>query len=170
MIISIIGVGFVSFGDSKIIDTGVKGDIIILCTVWLWAIYTIIIKILADKGIKGFIVTRKLFFYSLIEMIIPVILRADFAKEKFTPITILGIAYLGIFASALCYCTWNRAAERLGPVTTAKYLFIMPAITLIAQVIVKMSALNILAVFGMALILLGLYCSGRKQPEMESKD
>lgn len=165
MIISIIGVGFVSLGDSIILDTGLKGDIIIFCTVWLWAIYTIIIKILADRGFKGFAVTRKLFFYSLLEMAIPLILKADLTREKFTTPTILGIVYLGVFASAVCFYTWNRAAERLGPVTTAKYLFIMPAITLIAQVVVKMSKLSIPALFGMALILVGLYVSERKQEE-----
>ncbi len=162
MIISIIGVGFVSFGDSRILDTGLKGDIIIFCTVWMWAIYTILVKILADRGIKGFAVTRRLFFYSLLEMAIPLILKADFSREKFTLPTIAGIVYLGLFASAVCFYTWNRAAERLGPVTTAKYLFIMPAITLIAQVIVKMSALSVPAVFGMALILLGLYVSEKR--------
>ena len=162
MIISIIGVGFVSFGDSRILDTGLKGDIIIFCTVWMWAIYTILVKILADKGIKGFAVTRRLFFYSLLEMAIPLILKADFSREKFTVPTIAGIVYLGLFASAICFYTWNRAVEKIGVVTTAKYLFIMPAITLIAQVIVKMSALSIPAVFGMALILVGLYVSEKK--------
>ncbi|MCQ2461435.1 MAG: DMT family transporter [Clostridia bacterium] len=165
MIVSIIGVGFVTFGDSKILDTGLKGDLIIFCNIWLWAIYTIIIKVLADKGIKGFEVTRKLFFYSLVEMAIPLIITADLSREKFTVSTIAGILYLGIFASAVCFYTWNRAAERLGPVTTAKYLFIMPAITLIAQVVVKMSKLSIPALFGMALILVGLYVSERKQEE-----
>lgn len=168
MIISIIGVGFVTFGDSRILDTGLKGDLIIFCTVWLWGVYTIIIKILANKGRKGFEVTRKLFFYSLIELSIPFAFQADFEKTEFTTEAILGIAFLGIFASAVCFYTWNRATERLGPVTTAKYLFLMPAITLIAQVIVKMSKLSMPALFGMALILLGLYCSGRKQAEMTS--
>ena len=163
MLISIIGVGFVCFGDSKILDTGLKGDLIIFGTVWLWALYTITIKILADKGFKGFAVTRKLFFYSLVEMAIPVAVSADFAREKFTASTLIGIVYLGVFASAICFYTWNRAAERLGPVTTAKYLFIMPAITLIAQIVVKMSAISLPAIFGMALILLGLYISSIKK-------
>lgn len=162
MIVAILGVGFVSFGDAKVIETGLKGDLLIFGTVWLWALYTVIIKVLSDKGFSGFLITRKLFFYTLIEMIIPAILFADYSKEKFTVSSIIGILYLGIFASAVCFYTWNRAANKLGPITTAKYLFVMPVITLLAQIIVKMSKVSILAFIGMALILLGLYISNIK--------
>lgn len=166
MIVSIIGVGFISFGDSKIIDTGLLGDMIILFVIWLWAIYTIIIKILSEKEIKGYLLTRKLFFYSLIEMLIPVILTFDVKKSDFSVNNIGGLVFLGIFASAICFFTWNLSVEKLGPVTTSKYLFVMPIITLVAQIVTGMSELSIIAVNGMCLVLAGLIFS---QPDMELK-
>ncbi|MCQ2489297.1 MAG: DMT family transporter [Clostridia bacterium] len=163
MLISIVGVGFVSFGDSRILDTGLKGDLIIFCTVWLWAVYSIIISVQASRGHNGVEVTRKLFFYSLVEMAIPVAFTCDVSRSDFTIKSIIGLVFLGIFASAICFYTWNRAVEKIGVVTTAKYLFVMPIITLIAQVILKVSEFSIIAVFGMALILLGLFVGEKRK-------
>ncbi len=159
MIVSIIGVGFISFGDSQILETGLLGDMIILFVIWLWAIYTIIVKILSNKEIRGYVLTRRLFTYSLLEMAIPVILTFDVSKSDFTKDTVFGLLFLGLFASAICFYTWNVAVDKLGPVTTSKYLFVMPVITLIAQIVTGMSKLSIIAVNGMFLILAGLVFS-----------
>ncbi len=170
MIISIIGVGFISFGDSKVIETGLVGDMIILGIIWLWAIYTILVKILSQRGYRGYMITRKLFFYSLVEMFIPVLFTVDVKMSDFTVPNILGLAFLGVFASAICFYTWNTSVERLGPVTTSKYLFIMPIITLLAQMALKMAGFSYVALIGMCLILLGLFISEKNSGEEATKD
>ncbi|MBQ0136166.1 MAG: hypothetical protein KBS43_05480, partial [Oscillospiraceae bacterium] len=38
---------------------------------------------------------------------IPLIITADLSREKFTVSAIAGILYLGIFASAVCFYTWD---------------------------------------------------------------
>ena len=52
MLISIVGVGLICFGDSKKIETGLLGDVIIICSIWLWAVYSIIVKKIAQFGLQ----------------------------------------------------------------------------------------------------------------------
>lgn len=162
MVVSIVGVGFICFGDSTKIETGFIGDMIIFCTVWLWGVYSIIVKKIADFNLPGFAVTRRIFFYSILEMAVPMIITGDIKKSDFTAGNVLGLLYLGIFASAICFYTWNRSVDKLGTITTSKYLFILPAITFFAQLIYNKSAVSMVAVVGMAIILLGLFISEMK--------
>lgn len=162
MVVSIVGVGLVCFGDSTKIETGVLGDMIIFCTVWLWGVYSIIVKKIADFGLPGFAVTRRIFFYSLLEMAVPMIITGDLSKSDFTLGNVSGLLYLGVLASAICFYSWNRCVDKLGTVTTSKYLFILPAITFVAQIVYNKSAVSFAAVMGMIVILFGLFISETK--------
>lgn len=162
MVVSVVGVGLVCFGDSTKIETGVLGDMIIFCTVWLWGVYSIIVKKIADFGLPGFAVTRRIFFYSLLEMAVPMIITGDLSKSDFTLGNVSGLLYLGVLASAICFYSWNRCVDKLGTVTTSKYLFILPAITFVAQIVYNKSAVSFAAVMGMIVILLGLFISETK--------
>ena len=159
MIISLIGVFLICFGDSKTIETGLLGDIIILCSIWLWAVYSVIVKVIYKFDFDGLLVTRRIFMYSVIAMI-PFILTESKPLNYsllLKPDIILNIAFLGIFASAICFWTWNMSVNSLGATTTSKYLFVMPVITLAAQSVYDRSMVGIASVIGMLIILLGLF-------------
>ncbi|NLL63589.1 MAG: DMT family transporter [Ruminococcaceae bacterium] len=166
MLISIAGVGLISFGDSKALETGLLGDVIIFCTVWLWAVYSILVKKIDDFGFPGFAVTRRIFFYALVVMIVPISLTADVSVSDFTVSSIANLLYLGVLASALCFYTWNRAVARLGTITASKYLFIMPIITFFAQLVYNKSVVGVASTIGMATILLGLFISEQKSGDV----
>lgn len=158
MMIALAGVFLVTFGDSKTIRTGLLGDLIIFFSVWLWAIYSIIVKKIAAYGYSGFLVTRRIFFYALLIMI-PIMIPKMSSIDTTALLSVSGVGnflYLGVFASAVCFATWNRSVDKLGATTTSKYLFVMPVITLVGQMIYNKSAIGIFAVFGMVLILIGL--------------
>ena len=107
-------------------------------------------------------------------MAIPMIITGDFKKSDFTAGNVLGILYLGIFASAICFYSWNRSVDKLGTITASKYLFILPTITFFAQLIYNKSAVSVAAVVGMVIILLGLFISEmkftKKQDEKTEKN
>ena len=103
MLISIVGVGLICFGDSKKIETGLLGDVIIICSIWLWAVYSIIVKKIAQFGLPGLVVTRRIFFYSLAVMLVPVIITGNIQRSNFTLPSVLSLLYLGVFASAICF-------------------------------------------------------------------
>lgn len=158
MLISLAGVFFISFGDAKTIETGLRGDVIIFCSVWLWAVYSVLVKKIAAFGYPGFLVTRRIFFYALAVLAPAMASRLDEINFAYLlkPVCIANFAFLGVLASAVCFMTWNRCVDRLGAIVTSKYLFVMPVITLVGQVIYNSSQIGGTAVLGMALILAGL--------------
>lgn len=158
MVVSLVGVFFICFGDSKTVETGIVGDLIILGSIWLWAVYSVLIKKMSEFGFHQVQQTRRLFFYSLIFMLPFMLLRKNptapsvfFEKE-----CLFHLIFLGVFASAICFAGWNHAVEKLGATTTSKYLFIMPLITLIGQALYNQSALGKEALIGMLVTLLGI--------------
>ena len=82
----------------------------------------------------------------------------DFERIKSVarPEIFINLLFLGIFASAICFMTWNRSVEKLGATTTSKYLFISPIITLIAQSLFYKTAVGTAALVGMAVTLVGV--------------
>lgn len=161
MIISLGGVFLICFGDSKTIDTGLKGDLIIFASIWLWAVYSIIVKKISNFGYPQFMITRRLFLYSLLAMLPFMIFKhtpTNFGALADTHV-IIYLAFLGIFASAICFATWNRSVQNLGATTTSKYLFVMPIITLAAQSIAYKGEIGAAALLGMAVTLGGIAVS-----------
>ena len=158
MLISVVGVFFICFGDSMSLETGLLGDIIIFASVWLWAVYSIVIKKISELGFEQFQVTRRLFMYSVILMIPFMCFKSsdmDFSA-LLNPYSVMNLSFLGIFASAICFSTWNISVANLGATTTSKYLFIMPLITLTAQAIYDSSGIGIAALLGMLITLIGI--------------
>ena len=163
--ISLVGVFFISFGDAGSFETGLLGDAIVLGSTLLWAVYSVIIKRIAKFGIDEYLVTRRIFLYTLLTLVpfaIPNMKSLDLSATV-QPLNTLNLLFLGVFASALCFRTWNHSVDTLGATTTSKYLFVMPIITLVAQVIYEKSGVSVYAGVGMALILAGLFVSNLKK-------
>lgn len=158
MMISLLGVFFVSFGDSKISDTGLLGDLIILGAVWLWTVYSIVIKKIADFGLTQIEISRRIFLYSLLFIVPYSILTPGKIELQYLlmPSSIINLAFLSVLASAVCFCTWNKGVILLGPTPANKYMFLMPVVTLVAQLVYNKDPIGSLAILGMILILFGL--------------
>ena len=158
MTVSVFGIFLICFGDSKTIETGLLGDMIIFFSIWLWAVYSVLIKKISAFGYPGFLVTRRLFFYSVLAMTPFMAVAGDMERMSsvFRPEIFINLLFLGIFASAVCFATWNRSVEKLGATTTSKYLFISPIITLIAQSLFYKTTVGPAALAGMAVTLLGV--------------
>ena len=158
MLISIVGVFFICFGDSKSLETGLLGDMIIFASIWLWAVYSIVIKKISELGFEQFQVTRRLFMYSVIFMLPFMALKPTHINFSALsdPYSIMNLAFLGIFASALCFSTWNISVANLGATTTSKYLFVMPLITLVSQSLYDKSGIGAAALIGMFVTLTGI--------------
>ena len=71
------------------------------------------------------------------------------------------LACLGLGASALCFVTWNVAVRELGPVRTSLYIYLVPALTVLASAAVLGEPLTPLVVLGVLLTIAGLLLSER---------
>lgn len=158
MIISVVGIFFICFGDAGKFETGLLGDVIIFSSIWLWAVYSVLVKKISAFGYHGFLVTRRLFFYSVIVMTPFIAATGDISHINaiFKPSAVCNLLFLGILASAVCFAAWNRAVEHLGATVTSKYLFISPIITLLVEFALGDTKIGISALFGMAVTLLGI--------------
>ena len=103
---------------------------------------------------------------------IPTLFFFDFKLKlsRFTNMTyLLNILYLGLGASALCFVTWNFAVERLGPVKTSVYIYMVPVITVVTSVLILQERLTVISGNGAVLTLTGLFLSESKSVELRRK-
>jgi drug/metabolite transporter (DMT)-like permease len=73
----------------------------------------------------------------------------------------LGILYLGVFPSALCYLLWNRALGALEAGQAANFLNLIPAIAVATAVLFLGETLAPAQLIGGAMILTGVWLSSR---------
>ena len=162
--ISIIGIFLIGFNGNFILKLNPLGDILAILSAVVWSIYSLIMKKISMLGYNTVQYTRKIFFYGLL-LLIPFLNLFDFqlGLNRFITLSnLLNILFLGIGASALCYVTWNYAVSVLGAVRTSVYIYVIPIITIIISAIILHEKITLVALFGVLLILTGLYLSERK--------
>lgn len=140
------------------------GDMLAFAACISWAIYSILIRLLADRYSSLFI-NRKIFFYGLVT-IIPWF--AIFPEEIpsvsqiLLPPVYLNLLFLGAVASLLCYCIWTICIKKLGVIVATNYVYLNPIATVILASLVLAEQITIWFIAGSALILLGLYVHNKK--------
>ena len=87
--------------------------------------------------------------------------------ETFAWDNVANLLFLGLIASAACFVTWNVAVRRLGAVVSTTYIYLVPAITATASIILLGEPLTVPIVTGLALTIAGLVLSQRGQVERE---
>ena len=137
------------------------GDFLAIGAAITWACYSVIVKKIGEFGYNILLVTRKIFAYGLL-FIIPALFFFDFKLNLarfINPVYAFNIIYLGLGASALCFVTWNMAVKLLGPVKTSVYIYLNPAVTVVASMIILKERLTPMAWCGVLFTVLGLVIS-----------
>ena len=67
------------------------------------------------------------------------------------------LIFLGVVASFLCYFGWNVVLGRLGVVRSTNYIYLNPAVTLVASHLVLGERVTPLALLGAVMIVGGIY-------------
>ncbi|ACD54058.1 multidrug transporter [Clostridium botulinum] len=160
-IIAILGVFLVIFNGNFILKLNPLGDILALSAALCWAIYSVTLKKIS--GTYNYIyVTRKMFFYALLT-ILPFILFSS--NNNITllslsqPKVIFNLLFLGVIASGVCYVVWNYTVDNLGIIKTNNYIYLIPAVTMIASFFILNESITLYSTFGAILVLLGVYVS-----------
>ena len=141
-----------------------KGDILALLAAVVWGFYSVLTKKISGYGYNTILTTRRIFIYGIAFML-PALLMLGFKPDIHSiaePICLLNIIYLGLGASALCFVTWNFAVNVLGPVRTGAYIYIQPAITIAASVLILKERVTALSLAGALLTAAGLVISEYK--------
>lgn len=163
-LLALAGVMLVVFNGEFILKLNPLGDLLTLGASIMWVIYSI--AILKIKGrYSSLMITRKIFFYGVITLL-PYTLYEGwrFEWEIFTrPVVWGNLLFLSIVASLIGYWAWNVVLEKLGTIKATNYLYLNPIVALVTSWLVLDERITALALFGTALILVGMYLAQRKK-------
>ena len=116
------------------------------------------------------ICTRRIFFYG-IALMIPALwlLPANMDWHLMVkPVNAFNLLYLGLFASALCFLTWNRVVEILGAVKSSIYIYMVPVVAVLASAIILGERLTWISLTGILLTLCGVTISEYRKKTRKS--
>lgn len=157
-LVALSGVTLVVFNGSVFLKLNPLGDCLTLLAALSWTFYSLILRQMGNKYSTLFI-TRKVFFYGLITMI----LYLPFAPSSFHlerlcyPLVYGNLLFLGIVASMLCYLSWNACVRIIGASRASNYLYINPLVAVWASHLFLSEPITPTALLGAGLIIGGVY-------------
>ena len=147
-----------------------RGDLLALAGAATFALYSVTLK-KAPQDYHFLLIARKSFFYGIVLML----LYLAFAHEPLhlpalkLPVVWLNLLFLGLFSSGLAFILWQQGIERIGPVSTGNYIYLVPLLTALTGVVVLDEEITPAMLTGGALILLGLFVAQRR-PAPDNQD
>ena len=167
-VVAMAGVCLVTFvgGAATMEDMGEGGLLgvgLALAAAATWAVYSLVTKKLSTFGYDSILVTRRTFLWGLAFMLpaLPVLGFSPDWSSLAAPEMWGNLVFLGLGASALCFVTWNLAVKELGPVRTSLYIYLVPALTVLASAAVLGDPLTPPVIAGVLLTIGGLLLSER---------
>ena len=159
-VLAIGGIALISFQEGPA-HASVLGVVLCLAAALAWAIYSIIVKRLANLGYETIATTKRVFAWGLLFMLVAHLATGEgLTPQAYTePIVWANLAFLGILASACCFVTWGFSVKHLGPTAASAYIYLQAPITVIWAVILLGEPLTGAIVGGFALVLAGLVLS-----------
>lgn len=158
--VSFLGVACVIFNSSFVVKLNPLGDLLALLSAICWSLYTIVLRPLSATYSTWF-VSRKTFFYGLLTALPFLIFEPGIASWSILkqPEVWGNLLFLGMIASMAAYLLWGLIVNRLGPVTSSNFLYIIPLVTLILSVTLLHENISWIGYVGCLLIISGLMLS-----------
>ena len=171
--LAITGVILVTFEDGFAFDLNVTGALFAIGSALSWGLYSLLSKTIGTYGHNVIQTTRRIFMYGLIFMI-PTVFIFDVDIKHFALLAdmemLFNLLYLGLCASGICFLTWSKATNTLGPVKATTYIYGTPLVTIIfSYFFLQNQALTVQLFIGAALIIAGLVISVTKNSHSEKK-
>ena len=164
IVISLIGVILIVTKGSLAVITGLefnRGDIFMLAAMISWSFYSIFIKRHMWK-FPAYGVLIVLFIVSLVFFTPMLALEWDQIKTiSWSPLTIVGVLYLGIFPSLLALIAFNIGVRELGPTRASVFLNLVPVFTLIGAVLFLNEKATWLQIGGTILVISGVWITNK---------
>ncbi len=164
----VVGIGAES--DGMVVTLGkapLLGDLLALLAALVWAVYSVLVQKIASLGYETISSTKRTFLWGLV-FIVPI--SVLFNGSLVSPAvllqwdTLLNLLFLGVVASAVCFVTWGVSVKHLGPTISTTYIYLVPAITATASILLLREPLNVLIVLGVLMTIAGLLLSQRREP------
>lgn len=162
-IISITGIVLISINGLQSLQLNPRGDLLALLCAAVWGVYSVVVQRINRFGYDLIQTTRRIFIYGLI-FLLPVFFFMDFSIDLSLvadPVNLMNLLFLGVIASGLCFLSWNKSVEILGPVKTSVYIYLQPLLTIVFSILILDEKFTVVSVVGSLLITAGLIISQR---------
>ena len=163
-VVAMSGIILISFTGGEGFILSPLGDFLAFLAALVWAVYTVIMRKHVHMEGNTIAVTKRIMFYGLLTMT-PLTLMYGFpvkpielCKLEWAP----ELFFLGLFASALCYLSWNWSLNQLGAVRCSTYIYMIPVVTITASAVILKEVITIPIAVGAALTIAGLIISEKK--------
>lgn len=163
-VIAMMGICCISFSGQTSLQISPLGDILAFAAAIVWAVYSVLVRMINSYDCNMIQVTQRIFAYGIIFML-PIVLWDGFDLNTaafFKSVNLFNLLYLGIGASALCFVTWNLAVKYLGAVKSSVYIYLVPVITIITAYIILDEKITAVSLIGTLLTLAGLGISQKR--------
>ncbi|WP_416149096.1 DMT family transporter [Salipaludibacillus sp. HK11] len=146
-----------------------RGDLIMLFGIICWAIYSIIIKLHSYKfpAIAGLVVTMVIGTIILM----PIALIETYylgIPNLFQKEILLGLAYIGIFPSAISLLLWYRGVSEIGPGKASIFFNLVPIFTTAMAITLLGENITSSQIIGGIVVLSGVYLSTKAPKRMRN--
>lgn len=168
ILISVAGVIMVGFIGQKDDKGSILGNILMMCSVCCWAVYTLI-----SRSMNHYHPVPVTFFITLTGtlLLIPGVLIEGWGESvpAISGNGWMAILYLGILSSAICYILYNQALKTLTAAQAGNFLNLDPVIGSVIALIFLKEHFSGLQYVGGALVLLGVWLSSASPKEQPVK-
>lgn len=161
-VVAFLGMAAVVLNGHFVLRLSPIGDSLAFAACLCWAVYSLLMKDVADRYSPLF-VTRKVFFYGLLT-ILPYYLFVPGLPSislLLRPEVLGNLLFLGIVASLVCFVVWNWALAQLGAIRTTNYVYVNPITTIIFAAWILNEKITPYFILGSLMILIGLYLSNK---------
>lgn len=164
-VIAFLGMTLIVLNGQIVLHLNPLGDALAICAALTWACYSYLMRSVSSRYRSAFI-TRKVFFYGVLT-ISPVVMwngAPSFTLSFLSQPRIIGnILFLGILASFLGFVIWNWVLSRIGTIKATNYVYMQSLVTIIAAAMVLGERITVMAVIGMAVLIIGMVMAQREK-------
>lgn len=184
-LISITGVILVCLNGNTSLEFNPKGDLLALLSGICWGFYSMFVSLINKRKYDQICATRRIFFFAVIFML-PLSLMGwglwhkgtnanDFIRSLYfitdKSINIarfsklmnwVNLLFLGVFASGICFATWNKACNIVGTVKVSCGIYLIPVVTIIFAFFALGEKITFLGALGAIITITGLFISEKK--------
>jgi len=175
-IVTFVGMVLVVLNGKFILKISPAGDLLAFGSACMWAVYSLILRLMNGKYSTLFI-TRKVFFYGALTSV-PVMLAESALStnsanagnflgvpwQNFAePVVSLNFLCLTVFSSLFGYLIWNKVLKQLGTVLASNYIYAIPLVTIITAVIALGERMTTMGIAGATAIVAGMVLAEMKR-------
>jgi drug/metabolite transporter (DMT)-like permease len=157
-VIGFIGVALLVSRGNFSFDLGshTLGDLLILGSAFLWAVYSIFGKKIAHKY-HSLTTLTSVFTSGAIGLIPSYFFPPHLALPTAPADALASIVFLALFCSIVAYLVYNVALDRMSASTVALYIYFVPLSTIVLAWLILGESLTMATIGGGLMVLLGMY-------------